>query len=248
VHTERTRVRPLTVVVADARRPARAAVRRALSASDAFTVVGEAAAAGPAVETAVREQADQAVLALGLRPRTGLDALARVRAERPECVVLVASDLRRVAVLDDPTRLERDLHCLLGLPLVRRDGSEGGDACAVELPPARSSVATARAFVEDALVRAGRADLTVAAALLTSEIMTNAIVHARSAARVEVRAIGDVVRVEVTDWGRGALTLRDTAPTVLGGRGLHIVDALADAWGTCAAPGAKVVWFEVGRA
>jgi hypothetical protein len=56
------------------------------------------------------------------------------------------------------------------------------------------------------------------------------------------------VRMHVTDWGDGAVILREPVPSALGGRGLHIVDALAGSWGTVSTPQWKTVWFEIGGA
>jgi anti-sigma regulatory factor (Ser/Thr protein kinase) len=79
-----------------------------------------------------------------------------------------------------------------------------------------------------------------------SEIVTNAVVHARSAPRVSVALDGDRARVQVTDWGDGAVIMRELGPMSLGGRGLHIVDRLAEVWGTVSTPQWKTVWFELG--
>jgi hypothetical protein len=51
----------------------------------------------------------------------------------------------------------------------------------------------------------------------------------------------------VNDWGDGAVIMRELGPMSLGGRGLHIVDRLADVWGTVATPQWKAVWFELSR-
>jgi two-component sensor histidine kinase len=83
------------------------------------------------------------------------------------------------------------------------------------------------------------------AALLTSELVTNAVIHAATPLVLAVAVDDDVLRVFVEDED-------DRAPAVAvergphGGFGLHIVDELADAWGTSRRPGGgKVVWFEM---
>lgn len=81
--------------------------------------------------------------------------------------------------------------------------------------------------------------------LCVSEVVTNAVLHARSAPRLTLTQHGDVVRVEVVDddphlpvrVGHGL-----SAPT---GRGLHLLDRLTTAWGADARDGGKVVWFEL---
>jgi hypothetical protein len=82
------------------------------------------------------------------------------------------------------------------------------------------------------------------AALLTSELVTNAIVHGAGEAVVAIDVGDAAVRVEVFD---ADLTF-DLVPLRVGsssvhGRGLAIVDALATSWGVEPRDGGKVVWF-----
>jgi anti-sigma regulatory factor (Ser/Thr protein kinase) len=88
-------------------------------------------------------------------------------------------------------------------------------------------------------------DLTV---LLTSELVTNAVVHGRAPIQLLLVEDGDRLRIEVTDAesrlpdGPGKPTDQDES-----GRGLLILDRLADRWGSHPrpTPPGKVVWFEV---
>ena len=86
---------------------------------------------------------------------------------------------------------------------------------------------------------------TDAAVLLTSELVTNALLHGQGRVRLGVSADDVLVRVRVgNDDPRHprAPAQRDTAES---GRGLLILDELAAAWGVeDSAPG-KVVWFEL---
>ena len=109
------------------------------------------------------------------------------------------------------------------------------------------SVKAARAFVRAALEGWGLGDPDGAAALLTSELATNAVVHARTGyrLRVECRAPRLVVSVQDGSVGRAARRARGRPPDARDGRGLMIVDELADAWGTRARGGGKEVWFAV---
>ena len=111
-------------------------------------------------------------------------------------------------------------------------------------PAEASSVSAARHFVSRALV----ALPTVTrerVELMVSELATNAVKHARSAFSLTVLASADVVRVEVNDEGEGEPVRRHPAPTDPGGRGLVIVQALADDWGVERHDGDKAVWFSL---
>ncbi|MFD7630618.1 ATP-binding protein [Streptomyces sp. NPDC059851] len=95
-----------------------------------------------------------------------------------------------------------------------------------------------------------RADTTEAAELLATELVTNALVHTDRGAEVSARLAAGRLRVEVRDHaeGRPPRPYVPAADDGTHGRGLMLVEALADAWGVDAAgaPAAgKVVWFEL---
>ena len=81
--------------------------------------------------------------------------------------------------------------------------------------------------------------------LLLSEVVTNAILHARSEIEVHVVNHGPVLRVEVRDHGAGAPVVRRQAHDATSGRGLAIVEQVATAWGVTQLPDGKMVWFEI---
>jgi len=105
-----------------------------------------------------------------------------------------------------------------------------------------TSSSAARRFVRQAL-RDVPADVGDAAALLASELASNACQHAATDFVVRVDHTADRVRVEVSDTGPGQPVPRAPTAGELSGRGLRIVDALADDWGVAARPDGKVVWF-----
>jgi anti-sigma regulatory factor (Ser/Thr protein kinase) len=112
--------------------------------------------------------------------------------------------------------------------------------------PTPASVAEARRFVLD-LARTATAlpeDVTMDVALLVSELATNAVIHARTPFRVDVAVGEGVIRVEVEDEGPGLPRPRAIAPEATTGRGLLILDRLADRWGTTPLERGKRVWFE----
>lgn len=114
------------------------------------------------------------------------------------------------------------------------------DDASMTLPATPESVRTARRFVAER-VRSCPDDVAANALLLTSELCTNCVVHARSDYVLRVQVGAGKVRVEVAD--------DDPAlPQTGEGRGLRMVDQLAARWGTELADrgSGKVVWFEVG--
>ncbi len=105
----------------------------------------------------------------------------------------------------------------------------------------------ARHFVRGALEAADiDAAIVDTAELLTSEVVTNVVVHVGSAGELLVQAVDGSVRVRISDdddrWPE--MVLPSAADPH--GRGLCIVDALADAWGVDPDPvQGKTVWFEL---
>ncbi|MBO3749384.1 ATP-binding protein [Streptosporangiaceae bacterium NEAU-GS5] len=115
------------------------------------------------------------------------------------------------------------------------------------LPATGPSVAAARELVRRELPAWGRSDLVDDCLLIVSELVTNAVRHGGSAIALRLFADGDAVRGEVYDPGDGVPRPRDPDHDSTDGRGLHIVDALTDAWGVIHSPrGGKSVWFVAG--
>lgn len=114
------------------------------------------------------------------------------------------------------------------------------------LPGDVSTPAAARRFVRIAL-ESVEADPPVieTAELLTTELVTNAVVHVGTKTQLFLRVVGGTVRVEVTDPDDRLPSM--AAPNVddVGGRGLVIVNALASAWGVERTNSGKTVWFEL---
>jgi anti-sigma regulatory factor (Ser/Thr protein kinase) len=124
------------------------------------------------------------------------------------------------------------------------------DAAAGQFAGTAASVAQARALVARTLGAdwAGLDDVLV----MVSELASNAVRHTASgtdgAFGVAVSAAGHTARVEVSDAGgmtRPAIPDPDAGLTGDGGRGLRIVDALADGWGHDGDETGRVVWFEI---
>ncbi|MFL6240254.1 MAG: ATP-binding protein [Actinomycetes bacterium] len=107
-------------------------------------------------------------------------------------------------------------------------------------------VSQARLFVLEECRASVLLSLCDDAALLTSEVVTNAIRHAASGS-VTVRAErdGDTFVVQVLDGSRREPSVLPTDPWDERGRGMALVDALALDWGVVPHPSGKVVWFRL---
>lgn len=122
---------------------------------------------------------------------------------------------------------------------------------AATFDPVGRSVATARAFVRDTLQGWGYTDVVDDAVVLTSELVTNAVVHAGTAADVLCLRTEDGVRVEVSDhYPEREIPLQSTglnfgSPDRENGRGLLLCAALASRWGVEYSPTHKHVWFQL---
>ncbi|MEV1063671.1 SpoIIE family protein phosphatase [Streptomyces sp. NPDC050263] len=122
---------------------------------------------------------------------------------------------------------------------------------AASFEPVGRSVATARSFVRDTLQGWGFADIVDDAVVLTSELVTNAVVHAGTHAEVLCLRSDDGVRVEVADrYPEREIPLQGSLATMgspdrEGGRGLQLCAAIAGRWGVEYTPTHKQVWFQL---
>lgn len=129
-----------------------------------------------------------------------------------------------------------------GVDVAWRDGV----LAELELAPTARSAAIARAAVDRALGSVGEQHLADIAVLLTSELVTNAVLHARSPIVLRMRR-DDVtgVLVEVVDRSTAAPVTRSFSDEATTGRGLLLVDAMADEWGSFVDGSSKTVWFRL---
>jgi len=120
----------------------------------------------------------------------------------------------------------------------------------IELEPVARSPRLARRFVADTLGPRADIDLLDAAELLVTELVTNAVVHARSPARVLIVTAADRgrVRIEVHDDAHEPPRMGSFDPDAISGRGLALVDAMSDRWGVEPAGPTRTgkrIWFEL---
>lgn len=117
-----------------------------------------------------------------------------------------------------------------------------------DLPCTIASVREARALVLGALQADGRGDLVDlvdVAALVVTELATNAVLHARSDFRVTVRHRTDAVEISVWDASADLPVRRQPQADSTSGRGLRLVAAVASQWGVELPGHGKTVWAQL---
>jgi anti-sigma regulatory factor (Ser/Thr protein kinase) len=116
---------------------------------------------------------------------------------------------------------------------------------AFKFPAAPQSAGAARRFIRDQIdewrVRVDEDEVV----LMVSELVTNVGLHARTDATVRVTYSGGILRVSVSDGSTEPVEVRPRSARAETGRGLMIVEALAEAWGVETGSDGKTVWFEV---
>lgn len=113
--------------------------------------------------------------------------------------------------------------------------------------PLPASTREARRRVSDALEAAALEAAVASAALVVSELATNAVLHARTPFEVRLHVAADAVRIEVHDRSGRRPVPRNFSESATSGRGLRVVDELCDDWGVDPDPEGqgKTVWAVV---
>ena len=109
-----------------------------------------------------------------------------------------------------------------------------------------SSAGAARRFVRNTLEAWGADEHAETATLLISELVTNAVLHARSGPEVVLQFEDTVLRVEVHDRSPVLPARRHYGLQAGTGRGIVLVEEMASGWGAEPTASGKVVWFELG--
>jgi len=116
----------------------------------------------------------------------------------------------------------------------------------VTLPAGLESTTAARRFAEQTLRGWGiDGEAFETTRLLVSELVANAMTHAATTAQMVLDLSDRRLRVEVRDKAGGRPRRRDPNFDEPTGRGLMIVEELADRWGVDDEPPGKSVWFEL---
>ena len=114
----------------------------------------------------------------------------------------------------------------------------------LHLEPVVESTPVARHWVA-AHLRDLPAEVTGCAALLTSELVTNAVLHAATPLCITLHILPGRIRVDVADGNPSFPSIKDYGKDAATGRGLTLFNTLASNWGVQAVDGGKIVWFEL---
>ncbi|NEY36726.1 SpoIIE family protein phosphatase [Streptomyces sp. PRKS01-65] len=174
----------------------------------------------------------------------GVQALAALVAAGPEDVRDLAG--RLIEVFE-----ERGGEDDVALLLLRRRGLDaprsGGRLQQHVAPGDPEALAGARHMIRAAVRAWGAGGQADAIELAADELLTNALMHTEGAAIVTLRVLTGAdrrLRVEVEDTSSALPRRREAAHSSVSGRGLLLVETLADGWGVEARGGGKCVWCE----
>jgi anti-sigma regulatory factor (Ser/Thr protein kinase) len=194
-----------------------------------------------------------AVLAVVPLPGTGspIGGLMLVLETTPERggvrAELLEAAARRTAeaVADVRARRSRDL--AEELAETEAAAEPGARTASLRLAPEPTAPRRARAFLSAELQAWGvEEEIVETAQLCLSEVVTNAVNHAHTVADVRLSLLEGVLTVLVRDRGEQGEVLeptREEDPLAVYGRGLMLVEALTDRWGSERDVGGTTVWF-----
>ncbi|MFF5129514.1 SpoIIE family protein phosphatase [Streptomyces syringium] len=138
----------------------------------------------------------------------------------------------------------------MAILLLRREGvpARGGGRLQQHIAPADPEALSAARHMIRAAVRAwGARERSDEIELVADELVTNALLHTDGAAVVTIRMLGGPerrLRLEVEDKSSTLPRRREPGESGVSGRGLLLVDRLADVWGVESRGTGKSVWCE----
>jgi len=131
---------------------------------------------------------------------------------------------------------------------VARDRGDGSSpqCLGVALPDELSAARRARAALQECC-QDRDVDPTVCqvALLLGSELVTNAVVHGAAPVRMNITINDTVLHLAVFDASTRHPVLRAAPPAASGGRGMHLLTLLSQAWGVRDEASGKTVWCTI---
>jgi hypothetical protein len=164
----------------------------------------------------------------------------------PDVLVLICAPTADLAAMLDADVLDPRL--LIGsLADGRTAGLVPVTPVTEDLLPVTGAARQARNVVTDACLSWNEPDLVGPAALVVSELVTNAAIHADTMMTLQVRLRPCHLHVAVFDGSATPAVMRESRPVLEGGRGLQLVDAVSVAWGSTSLPTGKVVWSALAR-
>ena len=204
--------------------------------------------AGPPFEVSELRVPDGALLVLytdGLvdstscDPAVGMDRMAGLlRVHQAEGLDQMCDSLTRALLPDDQQRADD------AALLVARVRATAPNAVATwSLPEDPRAAGAARRYVRDQLAAWRLEELTMTTELVVSELVANVVRHARGPYRLRLLRSRSLV-CEVFDGSLTTPRPRRAAWTDEGGRGLQLIAALCDRWGTRNVATGKVIWTE----
>jgi len=246
------------VLVADDDPDYRLLVRLALEGAPGFGAVVEAADASETLSAAREHRPDVLVLdvllpgafdvASQLAVQDGAPKLVLVSSSRPDELAVMAAAIGAVGYLGKDLA-PSDLPTAIGDVIRVVDGLESLLAKTHRrLPADNRSPGEARRLVRRTLegwCDDGQLDDI---AVCVSELVTNAVVHAAGEPRILVHVRSALIHVEISDDAEAMPVVRQAGPEETSGRGVSIVGALSDRWGSRrSSGGGKTVWFDIVR-
>jgi anti-sigma regulatory factor (Ser/Thr protein kinase) len=150
---------------------------------------------------------------------------------------------------DDHAGVLSEIHRLHSVVLTGPPADEPSQAkphaVSCHFPASLNSPRDARRFVVAALKASGDDALMADAALVVTELATNAVLHAHSGFTVAVSPLEDGARVSVLDGGTREWVDKPPALMASSGRGLGLVAAVAKRWGTTPVDNGRLVWADL---
>jgi anti-sigma regulatory factor (Ser/Thr protein kinase) len=113
------------------------------------------------------------------------------------------------------------------------------------LSPDPAGVRVARRFVRSIVDTVLDEEQLAVAELLTSELVTNAVLHGRGEPVLAVELDDQRLRIAVHDDTSTMPIVRNLGPLAASGRGMQLIDSLAARWGVDPDAKGKDVWFEL---
>ncbi|MGW4565718.1 SpoIIE family protein phosphatase [Streptomyces sp. NPDC004561] len=174
----------------------------------------------------------------------GMRALADRICEGPDDVRALADRLIQLA---EEQGGDDDVALLLLRRHVPEAARPGGRLQQHVAPGDPEALTQARHMIRAAVRSWGAGERADEIELVGDELITNALMHTEGAAILTLRALGTrdrKLRIEVEDSSSALPRRRDAGESGVSGRGLLLVDMLADDWGVEARGGGKAVWCE----